>query len=108
MRMVHPVFQHVGGEAVPQDVAAGLLVDPGLLCGPFHRLLQTGFKHMMAHLPGRTRVAGPLPCRKHPLPTGLPRSLWVFPGKRLGDVDFSEPFLKILVMEGLYRLDLRP
>jgi hypothetical protein len=75
---VHPVLQHVGGEAVTQGVAAGLLVDPGLLRGPLHRLLQAGFMHMMAHLPGRTRVEGPLPCREHPLPAGLPQGLGVF------------------------------
>jgi len=26
---VHPVFQHVGGEAVPQSMTADFLVDPG-------------------------------------------------------------------------------
>ena len=28
---VHPVFQHVGGKAVPQGLAADFLVDPGLV-----------------------------------------------------------------------------
>jgi hypothetical protein len=104
---VHPVLQYVGGEAVTQGVAAGLLVDPGLLRGPFHRLLKAGFTHMMAHLPGRTRVKGPLPGREYPLPAGLPQGLWVFPGQRLGDVHFSESRLKVLVMEDFHRLDLR-
>jgi len=92
---VHPVFQHMGGKTVPQGVTADLLVDPGLLCGPFHRLLQPGFEHMMAHLPARARVKGALPCRKHPLPAGLPPSPGVFPGQGLGDIDLSEPSLKI-------------
>ena len=104
---VHPVFQHVGGKAVPQGVAAGLFVDPGLLCGPIYRLLQPGFEHMMTQLPARARVKGAIPCRKYPLPAGLPHSLGVFPGQGLRDVNLSEPFLKILMMESLHRFDLR-
>ena len=37
---VHSVFQHVCGEAVTKGMAAGLFVDPGLLCSLLHCLLQ--------------------------------------------------------------------
>jgi hypothetical protein len=50
---VHPVFPQVGDEAVTQGVAAGLLVDPGLLRGLFQRRLQAGFTPMLAPCPGR-------------------------------------------------------
>jgi hypothetical protein len=41
---VDPVFQHVGGKAVPQGLAANLFVDPGLGRRPFYRFLQPGFE----------------------------------------------------------------
>jgi hypothetical protein len=104
---VHPVLQHVGGEAMTPGVAAGLLVDPSLLRGPFHRLLQAGCTPMMAHLPGRTWVEGPLPGREYLLPAGLPQGLGGFPGQRLGDVHVSASRFKVLVMEGFRRLDRR-
>ena len=83
------------------------LSSPACCCGSFHRLLQAGFEHVMAHLPARARVQGARTGRKHPMPAGLPRGLWVFPGQRFGDVHVSESLFKVLVMEGFHRLDLR-
>ena len=83
------------------------LSSPACCCGSFHRLLQAGFAHVMAHLPARARVQGARTGGKHPLPAGLPRGLGVFPGQRLGEVHDSEPLFKVLVMEGFHRLDLR-
>src|SRR5262245_37389750 len=103
---VDPVLQHMGSKTVAQGMAADLLVEPCLLCGSFHRLLQAGFEHMMAHLPARARVQRARTGRKHPMPAGLPRGLWVFPRKRFGNVHCSKSRFKVLVMEGFHRLDL--
>ena len=91
---VHPVLQHMGRKTVAQGMTAYLLIEPCLLCSSFHRLLQAGFAHVMTHLPARARVQGARTGRKHPVPAGLPCSLWVFPGKGLGAVYFSEPLFK--------------
>ena len=74
---VGAVFQHVGGEAVAQGVAADLFVDAGGLGGAFHRLLEPALQDVMAHdLPG-AGVGGALPGREYPLPAGLLASVRV-------------------------------
>jgi hypothetical protein len=100
---VHPVRPQLGRTPVAQGMAADLLVEPGLLCGSWHRLLPAGFTPVMAPLPGRARVEGARPGREHPLPAGLPHGLWGCPGQRLGEVHGSASRGKVLVMAGVHR-----
>lgn len=103
---IHPLFQQVGGEAVAQGMTADLLVYPGQLRRPLYRLLQTGFKNMVAHLFAGTGINGPFACREYPLPAGLPGGIEVFSGQGLGEVDFAETGLQVLMMEFFNLLDV--
>lgn len=60
----------------------------------------------MTHLFAGTRINGSFPGRENPLPAGLPRRIGVFPGKRLGDINFPETRLKITMVEVLCFFDL--
>jgi len=104
---VHPVLQHMGRETVAQGMAADLFVKPCLLYGSLHRLLQTGFEHVVAHFPARARVRGAFTGGKDPLPTGRPARLGVFSGQRFGDVHVPEALFKVPVMKSFHRRDMR-
>jgi len=43
---VNTVFQHMGGETVPERMTSGTLLNPGPLNSELDRLLEAGLQHM--------------------------------------------------------------
>src|SRR6267154_3271253 len=92
-------FKQMGGEAMPESVAACVFGNTRFADGILHSFLNRTFRQVVLLFLLTSGIDRPMRCRKHILPSPLLWSVRILAGERVRQKNFSIPSGEIVIVQ---------